>query len=57
MEVIVTNIGTLASLIGSLTVVGSALIWIYNKFIGEPREHKRREEARKRQEEFVLLIT
>ena len=57
MEVIVTNIGTLASLIGSLTVVGSALIWIYNKFIGEPREHKRREEAKKRQEEFVLLIT
>lgn len=57
MEVIVTNIGTLASLIGSLTVVGSALIWIYNKFIGEPRERKREKEAKKRQEEMILLIT
>src|SRR5699024_833355 len=57
MEVIVTNIGTLASLIGSLTVVGSALIWIYNKFIGEPRERKREREAKKRQEEMILLIT
>ena len=57
MEVIVTNIGTLASLIGSLTVVGSALIWIYNKFIGEPRERKREQEAKKRQEEMILLIT
>lgn len=55
MEVIVTNIGTLASLIGSLTVVGSALIWIYNKFIGEPREKKREKKAleqeRKREQE------
>ena len=57
MEVIVTNIGTLASLIGSLTVVGSALIWIYNKFIGEPRERKREREAKKRQEEMIMLIT
>ena len=57
MEVIVTNMGTLASLIGSLTVVGSALIWIYNKFIGEPRERKREQEAKKRQEEMILLIT
>ena len=57
MEVIVTNIGTLASLIGSLTVVGSALIWIYNKFIGEPRERKREQDAKKRQEEMILLIT
>ena len=57
MEVIVTNIGTLASLIGSLTVVGSALIWIYNKFIGEPRERKREREAKKHQEEMILLIT
>lgn len=57
MELIVTNIGTLASLIGSLTVVGSALIWIYNKFIGEPRERKREREAKKRQEEMILLIT
>lgn len=57
MEVIVTNIGTLASLIGSLTVVGSALIWIYNKFIGEPRERKREREAKRNQEQMVELIT
>jgi hypothetical protein len=57
MSDIVTNIGELASFIGSLTVVGGALIWIYNKFIGEPRERKREQEAKKRQEEMILLIT
>src|SRR5699024_4189378 len=43
--------------IGSLTVVGSALIWIYNMFIGVPRERKREQEAKKRQEEMIMLIT
>lgn len=57
MEVIVTNIGTLASLIGSLTVVGGALIWIYNKFIGEPRERKREQESARQQTQMVELIT
>lgn len=57
MSDIVTNIGELASFIGSLTVVGGALIWIYNKFIGEPRERKREREARKNQELMINLIT
>ena len=57
MEVVVTNIGTLASLIGSLTVVGGALMWIYNKFISAPREKKRRREAEERQKRMIELIT
>ena len=57
MEVVVTNIGTIASLIGSLTVVGGALMWIYNKFISAPREKRRRKEAEKRQRDMINLIT
>lgn len=53
---IMEQIGNLASFIGSLTVVGGALIWIYNKFIGEPREKKRSREAKKRQEEMIIAI-
>ena len=56
MEEILTNVGTLASFIGSLTVVGSALIWIYNKFIGGPRERKREIEASERQEQMLSMI-
>lgn len=57
MTDIVSNIGDLASLIGSLTVVGSALIWIYNKFVGAPREKKREREAEERQRNMMELIT
>lgn len=57
MSDFVSNIGDLASLIGSLTVVGSALIWIYNKFIGAPREKKREREAEERQRSMMELIT
>jgi len=57
MEEIVENIGTLASFIGSLTVVGSALIWIYNKFIGAPRERKREQEEEKRHKRMIKVVT
>lgn len=57
MEEIVENIGTLASFIGSLTVVGSALIWIYNKFIGAPRERRREEEEEKRHKRMIKVVT
>ena len=57
MEALVTSIGELASLISASIVIGGALMWIYNKFIGEPRERKREREAKKRQEEMILLIT
>ena len=57
MPDIVTRIGELSSFIGSLTVVGGALMWIYNKFIAEKREKKRQEEADKRQNTMIELIT
>lgn len=57
MNVIAEHLGFIASLIGSLTVVGSALIWIYNKFISDPREKKRIKEEEKRQDMLLELIT
>lgn len=57
MNAIIEHIGGLASLVGSLTVVGSALIWIYNKFIASPREKKRLKEEDKRQDMLLELIT
>lgn len=57
MDIIVNHLGGLASLVGSLTVVGSALIWIYNKFIGSPREKKREQDETKRQKEMIKMIT
>ena len=57
MSDIIANVGSLASFIGSLTVVGGALLWIYNKFIGAPRERKREKESAKRQAQMVELIT
>src|SRR5699024_2649508 len=57
MNVLAEHLGFIASLIGSLTVVGSALIWIYNKFISHPREKKRLREEDKRQDMLLELIT
>ena len=57
MNVLAEHLGFIASLIGSLTVVGSALIWVYNKFISHPREKKRLREEEKRQNMLLELIT
>ena len=57
MEALVTSIGEFASLISASIVIGGALMWIYNLFIGKPREDKREREAKKRQEEMIMLIT
>lgn len=57
MADIIEHVGSLASFIGSLTVVGGALMWIYNKLIGAPREKKRRRDADERQRYVVELIT
>lgn len=40
-----------ASTITQLTIIGSALMWLYNRFIGIPREKHRIEEANKRAKE------
>ena len=51
------QVGSIASFIGSLTVVGGALMWIYNKFVAIPREKKRQKEAERRQKDMINLIT
>ena len=57
MSALIEHMVSLASFIGSLTVVGGALMWIYNKFISAPREKRRRKEAEKRQRDMINLIT
>ena len=57
MSALIEHIGSLASFIGSLTVVGGALMWVYNKFISAPREKKRRREAEEHQKRMIELIT
>ena len=57
MSDIIEHVGSLASFIGSLTVVGGALMWIYNKFISAPREKRRQIESDKRQRDMIDLIT
>ena len=57
MEQLVNNMGNLASFIGSLTVVGGALLWIYNKFIARPREKRREREENKKHEQMMKVIT
>lgn len=52
----IDNVATLASVVGSLTVVGSALIWVYNQMIAKPIEKKRSEEEKKRNEMMVKVI-
>ena len=51
------QVGSVAQFIGSLTVVGGALMWMYNKFIGIPREKKRQQAANNRQTDMINLIT
>ena len=57
MSDIIEHVGSLASFIGSLTVVGGALMWMYNKFISAPREKRRQGKADKRQRDMIELIT
>ena len=57
MPEIIAHVGSLASFIGSLTVVGGALMWMYNKFVSTPREKRRQREADKRQRDMIELIT
>ena len=52
----IDNVATLASVVGSLTVVGSALIWVYNQMIAKPIEKKRLEAEKKRNEMMVKVI-
>ena len=57
MDGIVNHLGSLASLVGSLTVVGGALIWLYNKFIGAPREARRERDEAARHARMIELVT
>ena len=57
MPTLIEHVGYIASLVGSLTVVGGALMWVYNKFISAPREKRRQREDAKRQRAMIELIT
>ena len=57
MPDIIAHVGSLASFIGSLTVVGGALMWMYNKFVSAPREKRRQMEDDRRQRDMIKLIT
>lgn len=57
MNVLAEHLGFIASLIGSFTVVGSALLWIYTKTIANPRERRRERENIKRQRQMITMIT
>ena len=57
MNVLVEHLGFIASLIGSLTVVGSALLWIHTKIIANPRERRRERENMERQRQMITMIT
>ena len=56
LETATTHLGGIASLIGSLTIVGSALIWLYNKLIAKPRERIRLREEEHRHQRMVKEI-
>lgn len=56
MEQLVSEIGNIASFIGSLTVVGGALLWVYNKLIAKPREKRREREENKKHEQMMKII-
>lgn len=56
MDLFVNHMGDMASLIGSLTVVGGALMWIYHKLISSPREKWKEREEKKRQRELIKTI-
>ena len=57
MNVLAEHLGFIASLIGSLTVVGSSLLWIHTKTISNPRERRRERENIKRQRQMINMIT
>ena len=57
MDYFIEYLGGIASLIGSLTVVGGALMWGYNQFISKPRERRREREEKTRQDWMVNEIT
>ena len=56
MDLIISHLGDMASFIGSLTVVGGALMWIYNVLISKPRERHKEREEKKRQRELIKTI-
>ena len=56
MNEIASHLGEMASLIGSLTVVGGALMWVYHKLIGNPREKRKQRAENERQEKQLKMI-
>lgn len=53
---IVNSLGDIASFIGSLTVVGGALLWVWNTFVGSPREKRRLRQQEKDNQRLADLL-
>lgn len=56
MDVINEHLGLIASMIGSLSVVGGGLIWLYNILISKPRDRWREKREEERQKVIVKEI-
>lgn len=57
MEIIFNNVENLAAFIGSLTVIGGALMWLYNRLIVKPREKRKAKHENERQVAIMELIS
>lgn len=57
MEIFIDHVGSLASFIGSITVVMGAVIWLWNKIVMQPRENIRREMEEKRYQKMIDVAT
>lgn len=57
MEIFIDHVGSLASFIGSLTVVMGAVIWIWNKVVIRPREKIRRDLEEQRYQKMIDVAT
>lgn len=54
--IIFDNVASLAGFIGSLTVIGSALIWVYKKIIAGPKEKRDAQRAERENAKFREAI-
>lgn len=57
MSQITLTLGEIAALIGSLTVIGGALMWLYKKVIADPREKRRLKNEDERYKKMLEVAT
>lgn len=54
--IIFDNLASVAGLIGSVTVIGSALIWVYKQIIARPKEKRDAQRAERENAKFREAI-